>query len=490
MSKLKVTLPGLEIPVTGKQISFKAPCDCSSVECLQIDGVDYIIVDALGRQVTGTTGGGVWAAGAKVSVILDCEEKKAYLQNGNPTLSMIGAGMVNPNLLHNWYFANPVNQRGETEYPVAGYTIDRWISHSNNPTTLTDKGVKLTDSVGYVPGVIWEQRAELNNRSDLAGRTVTVSVLVSEISGTYVLQFGGSDMIIDKPGLHTFTVDDFNVLAFFVRFYNFTAYASITMMAAKVELGSTQTLAHQDANGNWVLNEIPDYNEELLKCCMSKADPADDYANNKKTPAAINAVSKSGDTMTGALTIETNGTNRLTLKDTSASAGGRQVRMQNNRTIAQFANLADDNTFAMLQLQPESTSVDSILRLRTKTTSDGEKFYNILHTGNMESLGCGKIATGSYVGTGCSGSDCANTLTFSFKPALVVVIGWDTEKEYGGSLTMVQGASASGDTGAGMLTPCDVTWDGNSVSWSYISADFSWRQYNAANTTYHWFAIG
>jgi hypothetical protein len=35
-------------------------------------------------------------------------------------------GMVNPNLLDNWYFGNPVNQRGQTEYTAAGYTIDRW----------------------------------------------------------------------------------------------------------------------------------------------------------------------------------------------------------------------------------------------------------------------------------------------------------------------------------------------------------------------------
>lgn len=83
MSKVKLTLPGLEIPVTGKQVTFSAPCDCSSVECLQINGVDYCVVDALGRQVTGTTGGGVWAKGAKVSVILDCEDKKAYLQNAS-----------------------------------------------------------------------------------------------------------------------------------------------------------------------------------------------------------------------------------------------------------------------------------------------------------------------------------------------------------------------------------------------------------------------
>lgn len=83
MSKVKLTLPGREIPVTGKQVSFVAPCDCSIVECIQIDGVDYCVVDAMGNQVTGNPTGGVWRSGSKVSVILDVENKKAYLLNGN-----------------------------------------------------------------------------------------------------------------------------------------------------------------------------------------------------------------------------------------------------------------------------------------------------------------------------------------------------------------------------------------------------------------------
>lgn len=83
MSKVKLTLPLGEIAVSGKQISFAAPCDCSVVDCIQIDGVDYCVVDAMGNQVTGNPTGGVWSAGAKVSVILDVDDKKAYLLNGN-----------------------------------------------------------------------------------------------------------------------------------------------------------------------------------------------------------------------------------------------------------------------------------------------------------------------------------------------------------------------------------------------------------------------
>jgi hypothetical protein len=41
---------------------------------------------------------------------------------------------------------------------------------------------------------------------------------------------------------------------------------SFKVLGAKLERGTQQTLARQDASGNWVLNEIPDYGEELRKC--------------------------------------------------------------------------------------------------------------------------------------------------------------------------------------------------------------------------------
>ena len=40
---------------------------------------------------------------------------------------------------------------------------------------------------------------------------------------------------------------------------------STLIKAAKLELGSTQTLAHKE-NGVWVLNEIPDFGEQLRRC--------------------------------------------------------------------------------------------------------------------------------------------------------------------------------------------------------------------------------
>lgn len=41
---------------------------------------------------------------------------------------------------------------------------------------------------------------------------------------------------------------------------------NVKIKAAKLELGDTQTLAHQDSSGNWILNEIPDFEEQLRRC--------------------------------------------------------------------------------------------------------------------------------------------------------------------------------------------------------------------------------
>ena len=81
MAKIKLTLPLGEIPVDGKQVSFVAPCDCSAVDGIQIDGVDYDVVDSAGNVIP--FGRGVWSNGAVLSVILDVTNRKAYLQNQN-----------------------------------------------------------------------------------------------------------------------------------------------------------------------------------------------------------------------------------------------------------------------------------------------------------------------------------------------------------------------------------------------------------------------
>ena len=78
MANIKLNLTAA--PFTGQIVTFTAPCSCADVtEGLVINGEIYTVCDAMGVCVTGT--GGAWCEGATVSVALDVENKKAYLQN-------------------------------------------------------------------------------------------------------------------------------------------------------------------------------------------------------------------------------------------------------------------------------------------------------------------------------------------------------------------------------------------------------------------------
>ena len=135
----------------------------------------------------------------------------------------------NPNLLQNWYFPLPVNQRDVSgTISTAGYFLDGWKLVSGAVTIGTD-GITLNGTMTQV-------------LEHAPAGTVTASVLTPEGVGKVVPVYDGA--------AKTFTI---------------TAVGK-KLLAAKLELGSVQTLAHQDSSGAWVLNEIPDYAEQLAAC--------------------------------------------------------------------------------------------------------------------------------------------------------------------------------------------------------------------------------
>ena len=172
---------------------------------------------------------------------------------------------VNPNLLDNWYFANPVNQRGQTIYTSSEnqYSIDRWIKE---PGTLTIADGYISLDMTGLCGIA--QRIETDLFKALAGKTLTASVLYKD---------GQLKKVTFTPDSSYTDIDFWKGLGngFGDILYrwsngspNFT-YANsqhCDLVAIKLELGDQQTLAHQDENGNWVLNEIPDYGEQLARC--------------------------------------------------------------------------------------------------------------------------------------------------------------------------------------------------------------------------------
>ena len=171
---------------------------------------------------------------------------------------------TNPNLLDNWYFPNPINQRGQTEYAGnATYSIDRWWTQYETPLSVVDGGIKI--------GGKWDVQQYFENT--LPNATYTLSLLYKDKTGTDKLrlipsnrQNGDINQVSsgDASGLLSITVPTGALNKVAIGFMG-SADNSAILLAAKLELGSTQTLAHKEGD-RWVLNEIPDFGEQLRRC--------------------------------------------------------------------------------------------------------------------------------------------------------------------------------------------------------------------------------
>lgn len=78
MGKINLTVDNV---VSGKQISFVAPCSTEDTDGLIINGVDYIICDAKNNNLAGVAH--IWEEGAIVSIIVNVETGMAYIQNAD-----------------------------------------------------------------------------------------------------------------------------------------------------------------------------------------------------------------------------------------------------------------------------------------------------------------------------------------------------------------------------------------------------------------------
>ena len=171
---------------------------------------------------------------------------------------------TNPNLLDNWYFGRPVNQRGQTEYTAGGaYTLDRWWAQYDTTLSIVDGGIKI--------GGKWDVQQYFE--TTLPNATYTLSLLYKDRTGSDPLRLLIGNRT-DGDLAKTESKDASGILS--VTFstaksnkvnFGFTGSTdnSATIIAIKLELGDTQTLAHKE-NEKWVLNEIPDFGEQLARC--------------------------------------------------------------------------------------------------------------------------------------------------------------------------------------------------------------------------------
>ena len=170
------------------------------------------------------------------------------------------------NLLHNWDFRNPVNQRGQTEY-TSGYTIDRWSISNSGIARIKNGSIELesTNTGESCPALVFLQPIENSQLYD--GKTVTVSV---EIGGQI---YSGTGVINLSQGTATFATAHFSEGAYAqveyvtaeqygipVLRFRFVIYPGITVSnitRAKLEFGSISTLAN---------DTLADYGEQLMLC--------------------------------------------------------------------------------------------------------------------------------------------------------------------------------------------------------------------------------
>lgn len=175
----------------------------------------------------------------------------------NGAIDQAAGTFVRPNLLDNWYFGRPVNQRGKSEYTGSGYTVDRWTA-KEGVVSLSSGGLTLQNST-------WLDQMIENL---IENRIYTISLLTANgvlLTGTGLLNKDSFISVRIDGGGYTDISYHADVSRYYMELARADAAQPLSILAAKLELGPTQTLAHREGD-KWVLNEVPDYGEQLRRC--------------------------------------------------------------------------------------------------------------------------------------------------------------------------------------------------------------------------------
>lgn len=206
------------------------------------------------------------------------------------------------------------------------------------------------------------------------------------------------------------------------------------------------------------------------------------HTSNKSNPHnvtadQIGAVKKSGDTMSGRLSVP-----GVTISDRSAA-------LESGERISMHKPNSDYDFDAMLFLASDN-------RLLFSTHLNQE--YEILNSGHFNSLNIARVQSGTYVGNGNAGSGYPNRLDFKFPPKIVIIEGRATDTYHNykciffrvntiGVVYTFKGASGY------EFNNVNVTWTNNTVQWYQEGSNGeanAVRQLNGTAVTYNYIAIG
>lgn len=238
----------------------------------------------------GKEASGLGLTGASVG---DLVRVNAVDNNGKPTSwkhVALNEIKCNKNYLINHYMGGggsqrmdkkdclPINQRGQTTYSNGGYGLDMWRLSNGATINVANKYVELINTqTGYPEG--FSQRFPLGFFEEHDGEFVTISALTFDGK-----LYKGTTQVDSTTGytwVHWPESSRPNDVGFQISIGKNTnnphdhvrvcaaENSSTQIVDIKLEFSPEQTLCHNEGteeNPVWVLNEVPDYGEELAKC--------------------------------------------------------------------------------------------------------------------------------------------------------------------------------------------------------------------------------
>lgn len=310
-------------------------------------------------------------------------------------------GFSNDNLLDNWDFTNPVNQRGASGLVSSGYGLDRW-SGAGGGYTINEKSV--SSSGGYA--------LQFLDRA-LESGAYTASLLVGAGSHAFYEfgTWGGSKQsnLTDSTngGIVSFTFNlnmgDYTKLPY-VYIGNNQQASNCVIYKAKLEPGPISTLA----------NDIEiDLQMEKIKCSLSTVDPGDDYANGKRTAQLVGGINRNGDTYSGIVNHSEDGIGKTFIL--GHSTGG---------FVGYFRG--DYSKRRYIGIEPVETHPDNNTAFVFGSAYTGEAHY-AMHSGNIGTAECGYAKNQSFAATTyADGSYLRNAelRPYEYSPAINGSICW------------------------------------------------------------------
>ena len=239
---------------------------------------------------------------------------------------------------------------------------------------------------------------------------------------------------------------------------------------------------------NNAINALSDDSEimDLLNAHISST------GNPHQTKAEdINALPTSGGTIQGDVNIHNS--NHPSLKVGVDGNNTLNLFYTQNKTVDLYNWTNGEPTTISLG------NVNSMLLRDVCKLWVGAKDYQIYGDHNAEALGIGKIATGTYVGTGTGGAANPTILTFPFPPKVVFISIEGKTDRCDATLPLVHGSriglvysATSSNWSTHSTYPLNLVWEGNTLAMTYTlnSTSVDQRQLNISDATYKWVIWG